>query len=232
MRLFHRFLCSSTLVLTIPACSGEVFIASMPDGGDASSPPPDGNPGPGPDGSTEASTEASTDGSGGGGSCTTSSDCTANEICGFPETPACSATGRCFPPPGAVCAAYGPGCGCDGTEVNLICNGLPSGYVTKPLLHTGACTDASATSDAGKGVDSGAPCSTTADCPPSDVCAFPMADGCSAHGECVALPTVVCDAYAAGCACDGTEINITCTGLPNGDVTKPLKHTGSCGDGG
>jgi hypothetical protein len=35
--------------------------------------------------------------------------------------------------------AYSPGCACDGTAINVVCNGLPSGYETKPMRHTGAC---------------------------------------------------------------------------------------------
>jgi hypothetical protein len=42
----------------------------------------------------------------------------------------------------------------------------------------------------------------------------------------------VCEAYSAGCACDGTVINIVCTGLPAGFVAKPLAHSGECEDGG
>jgi hypothetical protein len=40
----------------------------------------------------------------------------------------------------------------------------------------------------------------------------------------------VCGAYSAGCACDGTAINIQCTGLPSGYTTKPLASAGICSD--
>jgi hypothetical protein len=86
---------------------------------------------------------------GGGAACSTSADCAANEICGFPEAEACSATGQCYASPGVVCEAYSPGCACDGTEINVACNGLPTGYETKPIAHTGECASTSA--DAGPG---------------------------------------------------------------------------------
>jgi len=74
--------------------------------------------------------------------CSTDADCPAGSACGFPEAEACAATqGQCFPLPGVECTAVALGCACDGTEVNIACNGLPSGYSPKPLLHTGACTD-------------------------------------------------------------------------------------------
>ncbi len=77
----------------------------------------------------------------GAGSCTSTADCPSNEICGFPKTPVCAAVGQCFPAPQVICNAYSPGCACDGTEINLACNGLPDGYETKPLRHTGECVD-------------------------------------------------------------------------------------------
>ena len=39
-------------------------------------------------------------------------------------------------------------------------------------------------------------------------------------------------AYAAGCACDGSEVNIACNGLPSGYAPKPLAYKGACQDGG
>jgi hypothetical protein len=78
---------------------------------------------------------------GGGTPCTSDSDCNNGDVCGFLETAGCGIAGTCFPAPQVVCNAFLPGCGCDGTEVNLICNGLPSGYVRAPVKHTGLCTD-------------------------------------------------------------------------------------------
>ncbi len=77
--------------------------------------------------------------------CTSNADC-GGGVCGFPTASGCSATGTCYPAPGAVCQAYSAGCACDGTTVNVICNGLPLGNTPKPLLHSGDCT-----SDAGPG---------------------------------------------------------------------------------
>jgi hypothetical protein len=65
--------------------------------------------------------------------------CAASEVCGFPTAQGCSARGTCFPAPGITCLAYAAGCACDGTEINITCTGLPGGYVTQPLLHSGTC---------------------------------------------------------------------------------------------
>jgi hypothetical protein len=85
---------------------------------------------PAPDASVDAGT-----------TCTADSDCASGRICGFAEVGGCGIEGTCFPAPGAICQAFSPGCACDGSEINVICNGLPSGYGFKPLRHTGACVD-------------------------------------------------------------------------------------------
>jgi hypothetical protein len=66
--------------------------------------------------------------------------------CGFEASLACAAKGHCFleTPGGVTCDLYEPGCACDGTAINMACNGLPSGYDTKPLAHAGVCADANA----------------------------------------------------------------------------------------
>jgi hypothetical protein len=96
--------------------------------------------------------------------CTTNADCGAGGLCGYASLSACAATGTCFATSGPVCDLFSPGCGCDGTEIDVACTGLPSGYVSKPLLHTGVCTDAGApdggTSDAGPS-DAGSDCCPT-----------------------------------------------------------------------
>jgi hypothetical protein len=51
-----------------------------------------------------------------------------------------------------TCNAIELGCACDGAEINLGCNGLPDGYVSKPFLHQGACSDASG-GDSGTAAD-------------------------------------------------------------------------------
>jgi hypothetical protein len=104
-------------------------------GPDSSGTVPDGS-GIGPDG-----------GGAGSGACMTSADCAAGDVCGFPQADGCSAKGSCFPAPGAVCRAYSPGCACDGTEISVVCTGLPSGYLSKPLRHTGVCTSAADAGD-------------------------------------------------------------------------------------
>ncbi len=157
----------------------------------------------------------------GGKACASSADCAANETCGFATSAACAAKGTCFALAGAMCLAYSPGCACDGTEINVACTGLPTGYATKALAHAGACgTDA--------GPAPGA-CASNADCPTGDVCAFPAVGGCGVLGSCVVAPAGAnCQAYVAGCACDGTEVNLTCNGFQAGYQSKPISHTGAC----
>jgi hypothetical protein len=61
-------------------------------------------------------------------------------LCGFLESEGCSAkTGQCFTT-GAVCNSFSPGCACNGQTINVACTGLPGGYSTAPLAHTGSCT--------------------------------------------------------------------------------------------
>jgi hypothetical protein len=153
------------------------------------------------------------------------------------------ATGRCFPTTGAICNLFEPGCACDGSEISIACTGLPTGYVSKPLAHAGACMDASTLHDAATPPDSGEPCTSTTDCPAGDECGFPIpapastkTDVCpaagTAMGTCFPLQPITCLAYSPGCACDHTEINVACNGLPSDYTTKPLAHTGACVDGG
>ncbi len=78
----------------------------------------------------------------GGGTCASSSDCPKGMMCGFLESEGCSAkVGQCFST-GPVCNSFSPGCACDGQTINIACTGLPSGYSTAPLAHSGGCTTA------------------------------------------------------------------------------------------
>jgi hypothetical protein len=183
----------------------------------------------GKDHSADTGDGGSTDGGGGSKSCKSSSDCGAGFACGFPEVAACAASGTCFDVSGPACAAYSAACACDGTEVNVACTNLPAGLVPAPLLHRGGCVK-----DGGEGLDAaGGPCASTADCPSGFECGFPRADACLAKGACFDMRNVpVCDAYGAGCACDGTEINIACPPVPSGYLSKPLRHAGPCNDAG
>jgi hypothetical protein len=73
--------------------------------------------------------------------CTTSKDCSAGWECGFSEGAGCDAKGTCWNTSGqALCNAFSPGCACDGTTINIICNGLPDGIAPKPLAYKGQCT--------------------------------------------------------------------------------------------
>ena len=115
--------------------SGSVGGSGSSGGGSGSA----GGSGSSGGGSGSSSGSGGRDAGGGSGTCTTKTDCRTGELCGFPESARCSATGTCFPAPGVTCNAIVLACACDGTDFNIACNGLPSGYVPKPFAHTGAC---------------------------------------------------------------------------------------------
>lgn len=163
-----------------------------------------------------------------GGSCSTDNDCATGFQCAFKESDACEAKGRCFDTRGlATCAMYSAGCSCDGRDVNVACQPFPDGWTGNQIAHAGTC---------GGAADAGPPatCVTSADCAGDQMeCAYDMNQGCSAVGHCYSVAGIAtCAAYSAGCACDGTEINIACT-YPTGTASKPLAYPGSCAlDGG
>jgi len=246
MRRVHHLLLLSLLGLGgLAACVPDTFIATAADGGSTGegSSSSGGSTGSGGSGGSTGSSSSSGTSSGSGSeeggtgrtACTANGDCPTNEICGFPESSACAATGQCFPAPAAVCQAYSAGCACDGTEINVACTGLPAGYASSPLLHAGPCTGSDAGPARDSGTDSGGAhtaCSTNADCAPNNLCGFLETAACTAKGACFPAALVTCASYGAGCACDGSEINISCNGLPAGYGTKPLLHAGACADAG
>jgi len=86
------------------------------------------------DGGTDSGTKTDT----GTQACTKDSDCGKGR-CGFSMADACAAKGQCFPEPGVVCNSFSPGCACDGSTINIACNGLPDGYAPAPLAYKGQC---------------------------------------------------------------------------------------------
>lgn len=76
----------------------------------------------------------------GSGACQADSDCGDGGACGYLESAMCAAVGTCVAKSGPVaCLVYQPGCTCAGSEVDIACNGLPSGYAPAPLRHAGVC---------------------------------------------------------------------------------------------
>jgi hypothetical protein len=205
----------------VAGCSGGRITIDTSDGGRNSS---DGGNSSSGGGAGSSSGGAGSSG-GDSGSCTTDADCGGGMMCGFKIADGCSASGACFdaPAPGtAMCLAYEAGCACDGTEINLACNGYPSGYASKPLSYTGACTTAV---DAG-----GATCSTDADCGSGMMCAFKIADGCAAVGSCLTRPSPgpTCNATSLACTCSNQEINVACTIYPSGYASQPVAQLAAC----
>jgi hypothetical protein len=146
----------------------------------------------------------------------------------LPQTDAngCPACGICAPAPDAGSDA---GCDCGPPPPVAACPGGGSLSVTCETNASGSCSwlVGSCTTDAG-----GGPCTLDVECPKGQVCGFPEAAGCGVEGTCFVAQQVICNAYSPGCACDGSEISVACTGLPSGYVSKPLRHTGACVDGG
>lgn len=141
-------------------------------------------------GSSTGGTAAGGTGAGGSagssGACVTNADCPKG-ICGFPTSEGCAAQGQCFPEPAALCDAYAPGCACDGSEVSLICEGLPDGYTKKPLAHAGTC--------AGEAFA----CGETLECnSATEICKIGMG------GPCCGPPSYSCELIPAKCANDYT----------------------------
>jgi hypothetical protein len=89
--------------------------------------------------SGSTSSSGASDTGSGSGPCTTDADCATGERCGFAESAGCTATGSCFPAPGVTCNVVLLACACDGTDINVACNGLPGDYAPKPYAHSGAC---------------------------------------------------------------------------------------------
>ncbi len=216
LRLASRIGVFGSLVVFGVACGGSTISV----GSDQSSKKSDGGGAPSDGGTLPIDPK--------GAPCVHDSDCgpvSSGNYCGFEQGLVCAAAGTCFNLGlVATCSAYSPGCACDGTEINVACSPLPQGYLSKPLLHPGACVKDG-------GVGSG--CTTSNDCDPGSICGFADVDLCTAKGTCfVVTGGAMCAAYAAGCACDGTEINTICTGLPDGFETKAISHHGACVDAG
>jgi hypothetical protein len=91
-------------------------------------------------------------------------------------------------------------------------------------LDSGTGSDSATKSDTSTGIA----CTKGTDCGTGQSCAFPMSDGCAAKGQCVANTGPLCNSFSPGCACDGTTINIACTGLPDGYATAPFAYKGQC----
>jgi hypothetical protein len=223
----------------VAGCSGGMTTIDATDGGGSSSGASSSGAGSssGSGGSSGGSGSGGGSSSGGGGSsngggsagdgggCATDADCGTGKMCGFKTADSCSATGTCFDAPGpgtAMCLAYAPGCACDGSEINLACNGYPSGYASKPVRYTGTCELAVP--------DAGGTCATDNDCAATQMCAFKIADACSATGSCIARPASgpACQAFSPACTCSDQIINVACTPYPDGYASQPVAYRGTC----
>jgi hypothetical protein len=182
-------------------CSGDAFLGSGPDAGTSGSSSGAGTSGAAASGSAETSGNASGTVSGAVGSGATATS-------GSPTNSSGSGGGS------GTTAGSGAGSGSS-----------PSGGSG---ASSGAGSSGSTAGDAGK------PCMTSADCADPQVadvgflCGFPTADGCAAKGTCFQEPQLECAAVVLGCACNGSEVNIACNGLPGGYAPAPLLHNGIC----
>jgi|HubBroStandDraft_6_1064221.scaffolds.fasta_scaffold330402_2 hypothetical protein len=241
MRTLCFVFASSVLELALAGCSGTAFIAST-DGGSGSTSSGSASSGSLSSGSGESGVASSgsggsgvaTSGIGGSGvatsggtagsgssssgsgssACVTDADCPSNAICGYPEAAGCSATGVCFVSQGAVCLAFSPGCACDGSQINVACTGLPSGYYSKPLRHTGECTT---------GIDSGA-----SDGGACVISASSYDQSCTIDSDCRVVSSG--NYCSAMCLCGGSAINAAAVAQFNEDVSKTPLGSGALGN--
>jgi hypothetical protein len=216
MRTLHFVFACSVLGLGLAGCSSPAYIASD-DGGTGSGGSGGATSGVGGSG---IATSGGTTGSGssssgvGSGSCVSDADCPNNGLCGYPEAASCAATGVCFESPGAVCLAFSPGCACDGSQINVACTGLPSGYFSKALLHTGECTSVS---DSGASADGGACVISTSS----------YNQSCSVDSDC--RPVSAGNYCSATCLCGGSAINAAAVAQFDEDVSKTPLGSGAFG---
>ena len=96
-----------------------------------------------------------------GAACTKNSDCGSGSACAYAMSDGCAAKGQCVAQSGVLCNSFSPGCACDGSTINIVCNGLPDGYVLSPLAYKGQCA-----ADAGSAFT----CGTTTCVEGKDIC--------------------------------------------------------------
>jgi hypothetical protein len=142
-------------------------------------------------------------------------DCPNNGLCGYPEAAGCAANGVCFASPGAICQAFSPGCACDGSLINVACTGLPSGYFSKALRHTGECTSVS---DSGTSADGGA----------CLISASSYDQSCTIDSDCRMVSSG--NYCSATCLCGGSAINAAAVAQFNEDVSKTPLGSGAFGN--
>jgi hypothetical protein len=226
MKTLSFVVASGVLGLCLTACSAAVFTTAD-DGGSGSTSSGSAASGSAASGSTSSGVGGSgvaasggTTGSGSSSSgssshsCVSDSDCPNDGLCGYPEAAACAATGVCFASPGAVCEAFSPGCACDGSQINVACTGLPSGYFSKPLLHTGECTSVN---DAGASGDGGA----------CIISASNYDQSCTVDSDCQVVSSG--NYCSATCLCGGSAINASAVAQFNKDVSKIPVGSGARG---
>lgn len=152
-------------------------------------------------------------GCGGTKECSSDSDCDSSQVCAFPTNGGCGAKGTCASWDNPCDGVGTQACDCLGQPIEIAC-GYPGS--PKPIANVGACI-----------VPSGGPCNGPDDCDPRALCAFPIADGCSAKGTCV-LPDARCDRPGAtACACDGTPVGLACI-YGQGNAPAPVMSTSPC----
>lgn len=155
--------------------------------------------------------------------CQSDADCSAGQYCVYPVADGCAAKGVCqAPPSGAVCRSLQDYCACDGSLVSVGCGSSGASVpVEGPAF--GACGHGDR--------DAGGPCTSSADCGQSQNCYYPIADGCSASGVCLAEDGgplgYLCESTPVYCACDGGFTETVCGGH-DGYVRAPADHPGDC----
>ncbi len=151
--------------------------------------------------------------------CQTDSDCSSGQSCVYPLSDGCLAKGECEGLSSTTnCTLIAQYCGCDGSIVSVQC-GLSGGPAPVEGPYATSC---------GHGTkDAGGPCNTNSDCGQGQGCYYPIADGCSAKGQCLENPSGAegsgCELSTVYCACDGRSTERVCDGH-DGYVGAPVSR--------
>jgi hypothetical protein len=79
----------------------------------------------------------------------------------------------------------------------------------------------------------GDPCVTDVDCKsPTLLCAYKIANGCGAKGQCAKIPMPTCASFTPLCGCDGSVVKSGSCLYQPGYASGPTTGASFCSDGG